>query len=658
MNYPIKIGLSIIFVFSSILFVRGQQFYTTTNKRAIKSYNEAEKLFYDRDYKKASESLLKSISYDNFFIEAHILLSYSYSSLSQNTKAIDELKTAIGINPNFHQGNFFTLARLQLLSGLYKEAKNNFLQFLQKPVEDADIKNMAERDLLNCDFAINAIENPVPFKPVNAGSGLNSQYDEYFPCMTADEQTFLFTRKLPVPNSREGWQEDFYVSDWVNGKWNTAYSIGPKINTETNEGAPTLSSDGKILFFVVAEDFSENPGEHNYGLGRKGFGSCDIFYAVKEGNEWSKPKNAGPGVNSYHWETQPSFSSDGKTLYFIRGQVKAHAIHNPDIYMAVLGENGQFGAATRLSDVINTKGDEESVFIHPDNQTLYFSSNGRPGMGGLDLYFSRRKSDGSWGEPTNIGYPINTWNDENSLLVSRDGSLAYFASDRAGGLGGLDIYSFDLPEAVRPGKTIFVKGKIFDGVSKIPLDADIDVVDLESGNSVVKWKSGKKNGEFLICLPVNKNYAVNISKPGYLFHSENFALNETKEYQPFALSVPLFPIAKDSTVVLKNVFFETNKFDLKSESKVELDKLVLFLQNNSTLKIELRGHTDNVGDKKSNQILSENRAKSVCEYMVANKIAKERLTYKGYGDTCPIVLNDSEEHRHMNRRTEFKITSQ
>lgn len=279
-------------------------------------------------------------------------------------------------------------------------------------------------------------------------------------------------------------------------------------------------------------------------------------------------------------------------------------------------------------------------------------------MGGMDLYMSRRQANGEWGDAVNLGYPINTFNDENSLLVSRDGKLAYFASNRESGYGGLDIYSFDLYDAIRPGKTIYVKGKVYDADTKQPLESDIDVVDLQTGSSVVKWVSKKSNGEFFICLPVNKNYAFEVSKTGYLFNSKNFALNESKDYQPFAIEIPLSPISiTGAPVVLNNVFFETNKFNLKDESKTELNKLVEFLKNNSSLKIELSGHTDNVGDRKLNQVLSENRAKSVSEYLISNGIAKERLTYKGYGDTKPVVVNDSDEHRQMNRRTEFKVVA-
>lgn len=651
MHHAFKIVLTFISVFFISILAFAQPKYTTKDKKAIKNYEEGLKQYGARDFEKAIEYMKKSIKEDDLFVEAHMLLGYIYSDMNQNPKAIEEMKKALQINPNFFPGNYFSLARLQFGSGLYKDAKQNFEAYLDKHGENEDMNKMAKRDSRSCDFAIVALENPVPFKPVNVGNGLNSQYDEYYPAITADEQMFLFTRKLPSAKSQYGFQEDFYVSDKINGNWEKAYSIGPQINSESNEGAPCLSADGQILFFVACET------EFGYGVDRTGMGSCDIFYSFKNGDDWTKPKNVGPPVSTKWWETQPSFSSDGKTLYFVRGVTDSNGKSNQDIYTSTLNKDGKWTVPVKLSNKINTPFNEESVFIHPDNQTLYFSSDGHPGMGGLDIFMSRRQPNGEWGEPVNLGYPINTCNDENSLLVSRDGKTAWFASNRAGGYGGLDIYSFDLYEQARPGKTIYVKGKVYDAVTKAPLDAEVEAVDLQSGNSVVKRISSKKTGEFLICLPLNKNYAFNASKAGYLFNSENYSLTENKDYQPIVVNIPLSPITKDSTVILRNVFFDTDKFNLKDESKVELDKLADFLTKNPTLKIELSGHTDNVGDKKHNQVLSENRAKSVLDYLVTNGIAKERLTSKGYGDTKPVVANDSDDHRQMNRRTEFKIIS-
>ncbi len=645
-----------IAVFFILLFINtisfSQEKYSTANKKAIKLFEEARTQYGLRDYDKTLKALQAAIEKDDLFLEAHTMLGYLYGDLKQQLKAIDEIKKALEINQAMYPGNFFTLAQLQASIGQYADAKNNFMSFLNRPSSNKDMEKAAQLGINNCDFALEAIKNPVPFKPINVGSGINSKYDEYFPSITADEQRFLFTRRLPSTETQAGWQEDFYVSEKINGKWSEARGIGPKINSAGNEGAPSLSPDGEILFFVACE------GDFGYGAGRSGFGSCDIFYSLKNGDDWSKPVNLGSPVCTKWWETQPSFSSDGKTLYFIRGSMNAKGIKETDICVSTLKPGGKWTTPVKLGSNINTSGSEESVFIHPDNQTLYFSSDGHPGMGGLDIYMSRRQPNGEWGPAINLGYPINTYNDENSLLVSRDGKLAYFASDRVGGYGGLDLYSFELYEEAQPGKTIYVKGKVYDAVTKKVLQADIDVVDLATGNSVLRAVSNSSKGEFLICLPLNKDYAFSTSKTGYLFFSENFALKDKKDHLPFEVIIPLSPITKDSSVTLKNVFFETNKFDLKDESKSELNKLVEFLTNNPSLKIELRGHTDNVGDVKKNQVLSENRAKSVSQYLAANGIAGDRLTYKGFGDTKPVVPNDSDEHRQMNRRTEFKVVSQ
>ncbi|MBL7892567.1 MAG: OmpA family protein, partial [Bacteroidia bacterium] len=256
----------------------------------------------------------------------------------------------------------------------------------------------------------------------------------------------------------------------------------------------------------------------------------------------------------------------------------------------------------------------------------------------------------------NLGYPINTYNDENSLLVDSKGKLAYFASDRAGGIGGLDIYTFEIDKRFRPENLTYLKGKVYDSQTKRPLAASFELIDLETSNVVMQSESNQYSGEFLVCLPANKNYALNVSKSGYLFYSENFSLKETKDIsKPFFMDVPLQPIDTGLTVQLKNIFFETNKFDLKDESKAELQKLVAFLNMNRTMKIELGGHTDNTGDKKLNATLSHNRAKSVYEYLVANGIPAERLSYKGYGDSKPVAPNDTPENKQKNRRTEFKV---
>lgn len=622
---------------------------TTKDKKALKLYEEGQKCYDIRDNQCAEEKFLKAIKRDPEYLEAYVMLGYVYADMRKDEQAIEQLKKAISINPGFFPNNFFTLGRLELGIGRYADAKKNFEAFLSFPTPHDEMRNRAKLDIQNCEFAMEQMKNPKPFNPVNMGENINTAFHEYFPSITADGQLFLFTRDIKDTASPQGHQEDFYVSVRNNNKWTPSYSIGNPINTRDNEGAPSITADGQLVIFTACETFGD------YGPGRKGYGSCDIFYAQRYGEKWTKPENLGTKINSKYWESQPSFSSDGRTLYFVRGIQTAEG-KSQDIYMAELNDDGSWKPAVKLPDHINTPAREESVFIHPDNQTLYFSSNGHIGMGGLDIYMCKRLPDGEWGKPVNLGYPINTYGEENSLLVGPDGNIAYFASTRPGGFGGLDLYEFALPEDVRPEKLTYMKGKVYDARTKKPLGATFELIDLATAKTVITSTSNPGNGEFLVTLPANRDYALNVSKKGYLFYSENFSLKDGADItKPYLMDVPLQPIDTGMPVVLRNVFFDTDKYDLKPESKAELDKLVAFLKNNPTLKIELGGHTDNVGDDKKNQVLSENRSKAVFNYLVENGIARERLAYKGYGETRPIATNDTPEGRGQNRRTEFKI---
>lgn len=623
--------------------------YTSTNKKAVKFYEEGKKNYEVRKDEEAEKLLNKAIQEDPNFVEAHSALAYLLMEKRRTKEAIEHFQKAIDINPKFFPRNYFDLGLAQLLSADYDNAVKNLESFLKFERINPNTKEQAEQYLKNARFGSNAMKHPQPFKPVNVGAGINTADYEYFPSTTADGKTFMFTRNI---RAGAGQQEDFYISKKVNDVWQTASPIS-SVNTAGNEGAPTLSADGQFMFFASCMEMSGDYGSPE----RKGYGSCDIFYSQKQNGKWSTPINAGQQINTRNWETQPSFSSDGKTLYFIRGSVTREGIKNPDIYSATVGEDGKFGEAVRLSDVINTPFKEESVFIHPDNQTLYFSSEGHPGMGGLDIFMSKRQADGSWGKPVNLGYPINTVTDENSLLVDANGKLAYFASEREGGFGGLDIYQFELPESLKPEKITYVKGLTFNAKTKAPTDASFELIDLETQQSVTKAFSNS-SGEFLVTLTSNHNYLVNVSKPGFLFYSDNFSLKDkVADYnKPYQLEIPLQPIDTGYTIELKNVFFDVNKWDLKPESKAELEKVITFLKTNATLKVEFGGHTDNSGDKAFNKTLSTNRAKAVYDYVIQNGgIVATRLSYRGYSDTKPKVPNDSPENKAKNRRTELKV---
>lgn len=624
--------------------------YTSTNKKAIKHFEEGKKAYEVHKDADAEKYLIKAIEEDKNFAEPHIALGYLYAEQGKKKDAITHLKEAIVIGGKFFSRCYYDLALLQLMTGDYEGAEKNLDYFTKLDRVNPTTKEQAAVYLQNAKFAAEAVKHPKPFNPVNLGKAINTPDFEYCPSITADGKTLIFTR-----NAREGGmdtQEDFYVSHKVNNVWQIATPI-KEINSPGNEGAPSISADGQYMFYASCVNVFGNYGDET----RKGYGSCDIFFAQQVDGRWTKPMNIGPPVNTANWETQPSFSSDGKTLYFIRGIVGRDGIKDQDIYVSEIGADGKFGAPVKLGENVNTKGIEESVYIHPDNQTLYFTSDGHPeSMGGLDIYMSKRQPDGSWGPAINLGYPINTYNDESGLLVGPEGNIAYFFSDRPGGFGGLDLYSFEMPADVRPTPITYIKGKVFDAKTKAPLDANVEVIDLESQKTVVKAFSNSQ-GEFLSVLTAGKNYLVNVNREKYLFYSDNFSLKnvQTDFNKPFLLEIPLQQLDTGMTIELKNIFFDVDKFDLKPESKAECEKLVNFLKSNSKLRIEISGHTDSDGNKKANQVLSQNRAKSVYDYCVNAGIPATRLTYKGYGDSKPKVPNTTPENKAKNRRTEVKI---
>ncbi|MGZ3866134.1 MAG: OmpA family protein, partial [Bacteroidia bacterium] len=495
--------------------------YTSTNKKAIKHLEEGRKCYETHKDAEAEKQLLKAIEEDKNFVEPHIALGYLYMEQNKKDKGIYHLQQAVNLNPKFFPRNFFDLGVAQLMSGLYEDAKKNLETYTKFERINPNTREEAQFYLKTATYGAEAIKKPKPYKPINLGPGINSPDYEYFPSITADGKTMLFTRNLRKNGGAS--QEDFYVSKKVNNVWETATPIR-EVNSAGNEGAPSISADGQYMFYASCLNIEGNYGDET----RKGFGSCDIFFAQQNNGKWTKPVNIGPPVNTANWETQPSFSSDGKTLYFIRGMVVRGDIKEQDIYMSEIGDDGKFTTPVKLGPNVNTKGKEESVYIHPDNQTLYFSSDGHPeSMGGLDIYMSRRQPDGSWGPAINLGYPINTFNEESGLLVGPEGKLAYFFSDREGGYGGLDIYGFELPEDVRPSPITYVKGKVFDAKTKAPLESSVELLDLETQKTVLRAFSNTA-GEFLTVLNADKNYLVNVSKNGYLFYSDNFSLKNAK----------------------------------------------------------------------------------------------------------------------------------
>ncbi len=601
------------------------------------------------DYHTAIHQLERAIERSPNYYDAHLLKATIHSESKQFGQSIVHYEKAIGIDPIGRPETHFFLAEAYHKTGKYLLAKKQFQRFLDYETGGPNLRKKAERGVELCQFAIEALQNPVQYEPLNMGEKINTMFSEYSPALTADEQSIVFTRKVPLIGSRGEisgkYQEDFLASKQVDGIWCQASPLGSPINTFGNEGAQALLPDGRSMFFTACN----RPD---------GIGSCDLYFSSLIGGRWSPPINLGAPVNSPAWDSHPSVSSDGKTLYFSSARIGSSG--PKDLWMSTLDQSEQFWIEPiNLGPLINTPGNEMSPFIHHDNQTLYFASDGHQSMGGLDLYVSRRDSSGNWSTPQNLGYPINTHADEFGLIVGASGINAYFASDMAGAFGGHDVYHFELPINARPNPVNYMRGIVFDAKTNERLQATFLLLDIESGNEIMRSSSDKLSGEFLVAMPTDRELALNVSKDGYLFFSEHFDNTEiSTSPEPYIRDIPLIPIQQGQVTVLKNVFFDTDSFALRPESESELLKLIEFLVQNPTITIEIGGHTDNVGSLEHNVELSRGRAASVVNFLTQKGVEPHRLLAQGYAFSIPIASNETIEGKAKNRRTEIKITSQ
>ncbi len=631
------------------------QNYTTARTASGKLrtiYERGMRMAFNGQLDAAVTDLEKALAMDPRFIDAQIEWANVKNQQGKIAEAEQGYEKALAIDPGYEPGVLYSLGIVEFEQKKLEEAAGHFEQYLNAPGKITEKrKAFAEKYLRNARFAAEALKNPVPYEPQNLGPNINTAEAEYLPTISADGEMLIYTA---VRNK----QEDFYRSRKVDGEWQPGEPI-TAINTPYNEGAQSVSADGKFLVFTACNR-------------RDGLGGCDLYFTELKNDKWTPVRNIGAPVNSAGWESQPSISADGKTLFFASD--RRGGIGGKDIWASYRQQNGRWSLPENIGAPINTLDDEQSPFIHADGQTLYFMSNGHPGMGGFDLYLSRRQADGKWGEPQNLGYPINTEGNEGALSVSLDGKTAYFAtdilnvkkgastSDNPQGKGSTDIYSFELPEQCRPQPVSYVKAKVSDAVSGQKLVANVEFIELESGQSFASAIT-ESDGEFLVALPAGKDYALNVSKDKYVFYSDNFALAENRPFDlAFILDIALIPVAVDGEevvtvkpTVLKNVFFETGSAELKKESLIELNSLKKLLEDNPSLKIQINGHTDSIGSDESNLTLSNNRAKAVYDFLIQNGIDEKRLKYKGFGEAEPVASNDTPEGRQENRRTEFII---
>jgi len=614
---------------------------------AFKISEEAYKEYVEQNFEKASDLINKAVKKDSTYINAWEYKAEIDAKRGNFKEVIRVCNKLISMEPdNFY--NYYRLGFALKSDMKYQEAKEAFEKYLRNPKKiDPRKKEYIENEIKNMDACDNLVKNPVPFKPENMGLSINTSTNEYFPGITIDGKNFYFTRLV---NDGRMVQEDFYVSRKTDkNEYLPAIAMPFPINTKFNEGTISVTADGNFVFFTACDRLDN----YNMPLGK---GSCDIYVSAYFNGKWSEPSNMSDAINSPSWESQPSISPDGLTIYFTSG--KPGGFGGTDIYKSEFDtKNKVFKRGENLGPDINTAGNESSPFIHFDNQTLYFVSNGHLGMGNNDIFVAKKNEAGKFSGVKNIGYPINTGGDEIGLIVDRMGNYGYLSSDRPGGMGGLDIYKFELPEAIKPEAVNYVKGIVFDALTREKIGAKIELFDLSTGLLINTLTSNSVTGEFLVVLRSNNNYMLSVDQTNYLFYTDNFSLKDLKNLEPYEIEVPLKKPDKDIEIKLANVFFDVDKFEIKKESELELEKLVLLLRKFPFMKIEIGGHTDNTGDKAKNKALSFNRAKSVKEYLIAKGVEGTRLSAMGYGDTKPLETNDTDAGKSANRRTVFKVIS-
>lgn len=608
-------------------------------------YEQSMKLFGERKAGEAIEFMQEAIKREPTFADAHFKLGQLYEFTRRVEPALTAYRESVRLQPDAATmaPAYQSLSNLLIKLGRYGEAIPYLEKYATFFAAQSPQRQRVDRMLITARFGQEAMQHPQSVTPKPLSASLQTTPSQYFPVLTADEQTLVFTGLKP-----EG-DEDLLTTTFNGETWQPPVSLSPNINTPDNEGTPSLSADGRTLVFTACQ-------------GRKGFGSCDLYITRRTGDDWSAPQNLGPVVNTRYYESQPALSADGRRLYFVSDRPGGQG--KRDIWRTDADPEGNWQEPVNVGAPINTAFNEASPFIHANGQTLFFASEGHPGLGGYDLFVSDSTlivGPQRWSNPTNLGYPINTSEDQASLFVSANGARAYysFEEQKDGVSQRSRIYVFDMPESLRERvkPVSYLKGAITNGKSNAPISATIELIDLATNQTVSRVSSDAKTGQYAIVLPTEGEYALFVNSPGYLFKSLSFDFTQRSKEASQGVSLPvvLEPISSASKETLNNIFFETGRYDLVGKSRTELGKLVQFLKTNPTVSVEIAGHTDDQGDANTNLILSKKRAQTVVTYLTEAGVDAGRIRAMGYGKTKPLVPNTSEENRRQNRRIEWRV---
>lgn len=634
-GYSLKRSGIILVMILFALVAGAQSNLSTKNRKSIKLYDKADKKYRERDFYGAIDLLEQAVVADPAFFEAYVRMGSLYNAMGNEDSVYAKFTKYVQYARDPIASVLEKLSFMAFDRGDYEESTRWLEQFLQKVPERASSPEIALL-LQSQTFAQNQLANaPQDIVVKYLPSSVNRFKLQYLPSVTIDDASIFFTKRDRVDGD-----EDIVVSQRVDGQWTPAISVSSKINSPLNEGACAVSADGRTMIFTSCD-------------GKYGHGSCDLYISKKTGGDWSKPKNLGKPINSRYWESQPSLSADGNTLYFSSN--RPGGLGGRDLWVASYAD-GKWSVPVNLGSNVNSRKDETTPYIHPNGISLYFSGNGYPGMGGYDLFVCTRK-DSIWSKPENLGYPINTYKDEVAIVISPDGTKAYFAKEEQKNYEILDsrLVSIELPEQIRPQTASYIQGLVTEKGTGLPLGAFLEVIDINNNQLIYKSESDSVSGQYYMVLPTGLELAAYVKKRGYLYSDFHFITYSNDPIRPDTINIALSKVTKGSSLILKNIYFELDSYALNRKSISEIDNAFELLADNPGIIVEIAGHTDNSGSAEYNERLSTKRAEVVFNELVQRGIQEDRMSFRGYSDQQPLLPNTTDSNRKSNRRIEFRV---
>lgn len=683
MKYSVIAGLLFLFIFNAPAFSqkksktkdkeeRSEDCPETTNRKAKKLYIEGITNFDKREYGPANKCFKDAIELEPDYVDAFFMLAkmqyhqyyHSTKDMGNTSKLISNCEKnslkVIELCPNYSVYVNYFLGDIAFGKEKWNDAVKYYTAFMKDPdkVKTDKDYNFAEKRLKDAKFYQQILGNPVPFNP-RCVTDISTELDEYLVTITADNEYAYYTRRYPksgtsAATSGIAYIEKFSVSQFNNGKFDRGEPMQTPFNLNQNEGGATLTVDNLHLYYTVCQTNANK------------YFNCDICYSDFANGEWSPIKNIGSRINKADcWDSQPTISADGRTLYFVSDRPGGYGGY--DIYVITKDGSGNWSEPHNLGPTINTKGNEKTPFIHTDSQTLYFSSGprdtgdslirGLSGVGGYDIFFSKMDDKNMWQKPKNLGYPINSADDDLGFFVSTDGKTGYFSSNKKnlGGKGGWDLYAFELYKEARPEKVLLIKGDVTDQQTQFNTSAKLELTNV-STKKITQIPVDSVSGKYAIAVLFNDDYVLTVKKDGYAYDARYISEKDSTFSEPKKLNLELKTMEVGDAYTLNDLYYATNSAEIMDVSKIIIDGFIEFLFKNPKVSVSIQGHTDNIGNDEDNMVLSEARAKSVFDYLVLHNVEEKRISYKGFGESKPVVSNDSEEGRSKNRRTEFVIT--